>query len=296
MYLITGATGNTGSVVAKTLLAKGQKVRVMGRSAEKLQSLVSQGAEAFVGDVADAAAVAGALTSVTAAYLMLPPVRNDQDLLAGQERTSDAYRTAAEKTGISHVVCLSSFGADKPDKTGPVTGLHSFEQKMASIKGLNAIFLRAGFFMENHLMQIPAIRKMGTMGGHIKADLQLPQIAAQDIGAHVARLLEDHRFTGITTPELQGQRDVSMAETANILGAAIGKPNLGYTHLPTMLLEMALKQLGFSAGHVKALVEMQEAINSGWMKPLLPRSAETTTPTSIEEFAKDEFELTWKSA
>ena len=192
------------------------------------------------------------------------------------------------------MVCLSSLGADKTDKTGPVTGLHSFEQKMASIKGLNAIFLRAGFFMENHLMQIPAIRKMGAMGGHIKADLQLPQIAAQDIGAHVARLLEEHSFTGITTPELQGQRDVSMAEAAKILGAAIGKPSLGYAQLPAMLLEMALKQLGLSPSHVKALVEMQEAINSGWMKALLPRSVETTTSTSIEEFAQDKFEPTWK--
>lgn len=31
MYVITGATGNTGSVVAERLLAEGEKVRVVGR-------------------------------------------------------------------------------------------------------------------------------------------------------------------------------------------------------------------------------------------------------------------------
>ena len=47
MYVVAGATGNTGRVVAETLLAKDQKVRVLGRNAEKLQSFVEKGAEAF---------------------------------------------------------------------------------------------------------------------------------------------------------------------------------------------------------------------------------------------------------
>ncbi|PYU31048.1 MAG: NAD-dependent dehydratase, partial [Acidobacteria bacterium] len=29
MYVITGATGNTGSVIAETLLAQGEKVRII---------------------------------------------------------------------------------------------------------------------------------------------------------------------------------------------------------------------------------------------------------------------------
>ncbi|MCL4522914.1 MAG: SDR family oxidoreductase, partial [Acidobacteria bacterium] len=53
MYVITGATGNTGKVVAETLLAISEKVRVLGRSAEKLQPFVAKSAEAFVADVTD---------------------------------------------------------------------------------------------------------------------------------------------------------------------------------------------------------------------------------------------------
>jgi uncharacterized protein YbjT (DUF2867 family) len=36
-YVILGATGHTGSVVADVLLSKGQKVRVIGRDKGRLQ-------------------------------------------------------------------------------------------------------------------------------------------------------------------------------------------------------------------------------------------------------------------
>jgi len=47
MYVVIGATGNTGKIVTKTLLSQNKKVRAIGRDAERLNSL---GAEPFVGD------------------------------------------------------------------------------------------------------------------------------------------------------------------------------------------------------------------------------------------------------
>ena len=73
MYVITGATGNTGHIVAKRLLEQGKNVRVIGRTAEKLAKLTSLGAEAFVGDLGDAQALAKAFSGAEAAYVMLPP-------------------------------------------------------------------------------------------------------------------------------------------------------------------------------------------------------------------------------
>ena len=37
MIVITGATGNTGKPAAEALLAKGEKIRVIGRDAKKLE-------------------------------------------------------------------------------------------------------------------------------------------------------------------------------------------------------------------------------------------------------------------
>jgi uncharacterized protein YbjT (DUF2867 family) len=49
-YVIVGASGNTGSIIANTLLSKGKKVRVLGRDAARLQRFVDKGAEAFTAD------------------------------------------------------------------------------------------------------------------------------------------------------------------------------------------------------------------------------------------------------
>ena len=62
MYVITGATGNTGGIVAKTLLGLNQKVRAIGRNANRLESLAAEGAEPFVCDVTDAAALTKAFS------------------------------------------------------------------------------------------------------------------------------------------------------------------------------------------------------------------------------------------
>jgi uncharacterized protein YbjT (DUF2867 family) len=59
VYVILGATGNTGSIVANFLLSKGKKVRVVGRDSGRLQRFVDKGAEALTANLSDAAALPG---------------------------------------------------------------------------------------------------------------------------------------------------------------------------------------------------------------------------------------------
>jgi len=124
MHVILGASGNTGSIVADFLLSKGRKVRVVGRDAARLQRFVRKGAEAFMADVSDAAALTKAFNGARAAYLMLPPITSRED----QERESDAIAKAVTESGLRYAVHFSSYGAQVPEGTGPVTGLHSSEQ------------------------------------------------------------------------------------------------------------------------------------------------------------------------
>ena len=51
MIVVTGASGRTGRKVAENLLAKGKKVRAIGRDTKRLAPVVDQGAEAAVGTV-----------------------------------------------------------------------------------------------------------------------------------------------------------------------------------------------------------------------------------------------------
>src|ERR1700739_2502696 len=169
MYVILGASGNTGSIIANSLLLKGQKVRVTGRDAGRLERFVRKGAEAFTANVSDAAALTKAFSGADAAYFMLPRVTSRED----QERQSDAIARAVKESGVRHAVHLSSYGAQVPEGTGPVAGLPASEQNLNAIRGLNVLHLRAALFMENLLATIGMIHGMGIVGNALLPDLKL---------------------------------------------------------------------------------------------------------------------------
>jgi uncharacterized protein YbjT (DUF2867 family) len=284
-YVILGATGNTGSIIADSLLSKGQKVRVVGRDPGRLQRFVRKGAEAFTGDVSDAVALTKAFRGARAAYLMLPPITSRED----QERESDAIAKAVKESGLRYAVNLSSYGAHVPEGTGPVTGLHSSEQKLNAISDLNVLHLRAAYFMENNLGAIDMIHGMGLFGHALLPDLKLPMIATPDVGDYAAQRLLDLDFSGKQTRELLGERDLSMTEATAVIGRGIGKPDLRYKQFPYNQVLQELTQAGFSPRKAAVYIEMFEAINTGLLAAQELRSPENSTPTSFETFVQDVF-------
>jgi uncharacterized protein YbjT (DUF2867 family) len=289
MYVVLGASGNTGQVVAKTLLSNGQQVRAFGRNASHLQPLAAEGAEIFTGDVTDSGALAKAFQHADSAYIMIPPNATTKDYRAFQDQASDAIASAARNAGIQNIVTLSSLGAEKTSGTGPVVGLHNLEQKLNQISAANILHLRTGYFMENTLPQVGAIRMMGSAAGPIRPDLKLQMIAAHDIGVIAAQALLGLAFRGKQTQELHGQRDLDYTEAASIIGKAIGKPNLAYIQAPDNQIKGAMVQMGMSEDMAGLILEMAGAINSGHMRPLEPRTSSNTTPTRLETFVTETF-------
>jgi uncharacterized protein YbjT (DUF2867 family) len=285
MYVVLGATGNTGSIIASSLLAKGKKVRVVGRSEERLQGFVRNGAEAFTTDMSDVAALARAFRGARAAYLLLPPITSRED----QERESDAIAKAVAESGLTHAVYLSSYGAHVPEGTGPVTGLHSAEEKLNAVGGLNVLHLRAAYFMENNLAAIGMIRGMGIFGHALLPNLKLPMIATPDVGNYAGRRLLALDFSGKQTRELLGERDLTMTEVTAAIARGIGKPDLRYEQFSYEQMQQALTQMGFSPKKAGVYIEMFAAINTGVLAAQEARSQENSTPTSFENFVQDVF-------
>jgi uncharacterized protein YbjT (DUF2867 family) len=289
MYVITGATGNTGSIVANRLLDSGQKVRVVGRNLDRLRPFKDRGAEAFMCDLTDPAALSRAFSGADAVYAMTPPDSNAPDFRDFQEQVSDALAAALEASKVHYAVTLSSVGADKPSGTGPVVGLHNLEEKLNRIAGLNIMHLRAAYFMENTLAQASIVPLTGMTAGPLRPDLRLPMIAARDIGEAAYQELAALKFQGRQTRELLGPRDYTMTEVAAIIGKAIGRPGLAYMQLPEVQVRSAMIQMGMSGSLVDLILEMSGAMNSSHMVALEPRTAHNSTPTTYETFVAESF-------
>ena len=289
MYVVTGATGNTGSIVASQLLAAGKKVRGISRSAERLQRLAKKGGEPFLANLTDTEALTKAFQVADAVYVMIPIDFSAPDMRAQQQAVTESIAAALERSGVKHAVALSSIGADKADKTGPVVGLHRMEERLNRIAGLNVLHLRATYFMENTLMQVGMIHKTGMASGPLLPNLRLPMIATRDIGDAAAKALLNLDFKSHQIRELLGANDITMNEVAGIIGKAIGKSGLKYMQLPDDQVRSGMLQMGMSGDFITQILEVSDALNSGHMKALEPRSARNTTPTSFVTFVHQEF-------
>ncbi len=285
MYVIMGATGNIGSKLANLLLDNGKKVKVIGRSAERLKQFVDHGAETAAGEVSDVGFLTNVFKGADAVFALIPPPYTANDFRGYYNEIGGNIVKAIQVSGVKYVVFLSSHGAHLPEKTGPIKGSYDVEQKLNNLDDVNILHLRPTYFMENLLANIGMIKNIGINGGGIKGDTKFAMIATKDIALVAADHLLKRDFSGKTVHELLGERDVSMDEVAKVLSEKIGKPDLRYVQFSAEDEKKGLMDVGLSDDASDQMVEFSQAINDGIIGVNLPRTANNTTSTSIEEFA-----------
>jgi uncharacterized protein YbjT (DUF2867 family) len=258
---------------------------VIGRDPAKLKGLVAKGADAAVGDLGDRSFLDKAFAGAEAVYALIPPNLGVPDFRAYQKRTGENIVAALKGSGVKYVVHLSSQGAHLPDRTGPIVGLHDQEERLNRLESVNVLHLRPTYFMENLLMNIDLIRKMNIMGSAIRGNVKFAMIATKDIAAFAAERLAKLDFSGKSVADLLGQRDLSLAEAAAVIGKRLGKPDLTYVAFPYEDAEKGMIGMGLTPDMSKLYIEMSKALNDGLFAVNIPRTKENTTPTSIEEFA-----------
>jgi len=280
-----GASGNTGKPLAMALLKAGKRVRVLSRTEDKVKELKAQGAEVMVGESSDVNYLTKAFTGATAVYAMIPPNFAATDFTDYQKKFADAVAEAVKKCNVKYVVSLSSVGTHLEEHSGVVFGLRYMEQKLDAISGLNTLHLRPTYFMENTLGQVGVIKQMGVMGSPVKADLKLSMIATKDIADYAFKRLNSLNFSGKNVQYLLGQRDLTYNEVASVFGKAIGKPDLKYNEFPAAAFKQALMLMGTSENLADNMNRFIDHLNKGKVLEDAKRDAESTTSTSIEEFA-----------
>lgn len=294
-YVVFGATGHVGGIVAARLLEAGKKVKVVARTAEKLAALGKRGAEVASGSIDDPAFLRKVLEGAEAAFVLLPPFMGP-GIRAFQDRTAGLLGDALEAARVPYALTLSSIGADQPSGNGPIAGLHVLETRLDRIPNHSPLHLRPGYFFENHLASIGLIKGMGLDGSALRGDLPMAQIATKDIGEVAARRLLALDWKGRAVQELQGERDLPMAEATAIIGKAIGKPDLRYVQFPYPDAQKGMVAAGLPDEMAALYVDMSKGFNEGITKATQPRSAATTTPTSFEKFVAEVFAPAFKAS
>ena len=189
LILVSGATGQQGGAVARSLLKRGFPVRALTRSPEKpeAQALAEGGAELVRGDLENRASLDQALEGVHGVF----SVQNFWE--SGYEREVQQGKTladAAKAAGVRHVV-YSSVGSAHRE-----TGISHFDSKWEVEEykrqiNLPYTILRPVFFMQNWEMMREQILENGTLAQPLDPDKLFQQINAEDIGAFAALAFEN---------------------------------------------------------------------------------------------------------
>ncbi len=288
MVIVTGATGKTGSVVALKLLEQGEQVRVISRSAERLESLHRKGAQIAAGDQGDATFLTNALDGADALYLLMPPKFDAEDFRKYYNALGDAAVSAIKNSGVKKVVFLSSLGADKPAGTGPVVGLYDVEQKLLRLTDVDIVFLRPGYFMENLLGNMELIKSKGINGGPMRGDVPITLTATADIGVKAAELLRERSFTGHSVVEITGDR-LTNEEISRTIGAGVGSDPLPYIQFSDDDALVAFKAMGLSDNVARSYIELMHGVEKELVGPTKTGPGAFTAPTRFAAFVENVF-------
>jgi uncharacterized protein YbjT (DUF2867 family) len=282
---ITTPTGRIGRRIAEILASAGESVVLLARDPDKLAELASSQAVVRKGALDDRQFVLDATRGVKALFLLIPPNFAVPDYRAWQREVGDIAARAITENRIERVVLLSSVGAQLSEGTGPIAGLYDVERRLAD-SAKNLLALRAGLFHDNYLMQLDAIRAAGKVFMPVPGEVRLPMVATRDIGEVAAHMLRDTSWEGHAVRGVHGPADLSFHEAAAAIGAGIGN-DVEHVQVTSEQAREAMAGMGLPAHVTELYLEMYAAMASGALVTAEPRSPETTTATTLEDFARE---------
>jgi uncharacterized protein YbjT (DUF2867 family) len=286
-YVITGGAGHISTPLAEQLLQAGHEVTVIGRSADKLQSLVSKGAKAAIGSVEDAAFLTTAFAGADAVYAMIPPNFVTENFRHYQNTVARNYVAAIAANNIKNVVVLSSIGAHMGNGAGPVDGLADFEDLLKKQADLNVKFLRPSYFMYNLFAMIGLIKGVGITGGNFGGgEEKIVLVHTNDIAAAAAEELLSLNFTGTSVRYIAGDEKTG-AEIATALGNAVEKPGTPWVVFTDEQSLEGMKQAGLNETMSEAYTTMGRALREGKMQEDYWKNRPVLGKVKLEDFVKE---------
>jgi NAD(P)H dehydrogenase (quinone) len=261
-YLVTGASGQLGTLVVAELLKKTPAANIVAlvRRPESAAAFEAKGIEVRFGDYTDPASLEKAFLGIDR-LLLISSSEVGQRAVQHQNAIS-----AAKKAGVGFIAYTSILKAD----TSPLGLAVEHRQTEADLaaSGIPYALLRNGWYTENKTGSIdPAIEHGAYIGA--AGDGRISSAPRQDYAeAAVAVLTADAPETA--TYELAGDDSYSLSEFAAAIANAAGKP-VAYADMSEADYAAALE----GAGLPKAFAELLADSDAGTAKGALEDNSRT---------------------
>jgi uncharacterized protein YbjT (DUF2867 family) len=188
-FLITGATGKTGSGVVRRLRAAGESVRVVVRDQERARKKFAGLGPVDVVEAAldDPEAMARAFDGIDTAFLVLGSSPD-------QARLEKSVIDAGIRAGLGHLVKLS--GWKTAHGTPTVAGrLHADIEDHLAASGLAHTLLRPSVFMTNLLAAGPSVAATAQWSGAVPTG-RVTYVDLDDLTEASTAVLRDRSLQG----------------------------------------------------------------------------------------------------
>ncbi|VVJ20861.1 putative nucleoside-diphosphate-sugar epimerase [Amycolatopsis camponoti] len=216
LFLVTGATGKTGSATIALLLARGHRVRAMvRREDDRSRALAAAGAEVVRADFLDLDGVTAALRDVTGAYFCYP-VRE------GLLEATVNFAQAATETGVRSLVDMSQISARREARSNAARQ-HWLAERVLERTGLLTTHVRPTFFAEWLTTWWELRDGEGLLRLPFGEGRHAP-IASADQAHVIAAVLTDPEPHAGAAYTLHGPVELNHHDIAGIMAATLGIP------------------------------------------------------------------------
>lgn len=283
--VITGSLGHISKPLAAELIQKGHTVTVISSNPQKQGDIEALGATAAIGKVDDVAFLTHTFTGADAVYCMIPPSYAAPDVIAYYATVGSSYAQAIQQSGVKRVLHLSSFGAHLAAGTGFIIGSHKVEQLLNALPHIQLTHIRPGYFYYNLLHFTGMIKAAGFIGSVYGGEDSFPLVAPADIAAAVA---EEILATGVHNPVRYVASDERTCnEIADVLGKAIGIPDLKWLTLEKEQVLHPLLQNGMPENAARNFVELGLAIHNGLLQEDFKTNKPVLGKVKLEDYATE---------
>ena len=287
--VVTGSLGHISKPLTEELVQKGYTVTVVSSKPDKQQSIENLGATAAIGSLEDVDFLTARFAGADAVYTMVPPgnyLDQNLDLLGYYRRLGNNYAQAIRQAGVKRVVNLSTIGGHLENGNGILRGAHDVENILNELPADVAItHMRPQAFYYNLYGYVEMIKNLGFIAANYGADDMIVWVSPIDIAAAVAEEimtpLAGRKVRYVASDELTGN------ETASILGAAIGKPDLKWIIIPDEQMQSGLEAAGIQPKIAAGLVEMYAGVRSGVLEEDYYRNKPALGNVKLTDFAKE---------